>query len=135
MVIQRWQSVFLLLSAIMMGIMAFVPFAVTESGGIYPIDYPFLMVLNLLVAVLLLINIFLYKNLQFQIKLSTINSLLILGSICCSAILTYMPGNDEARFSTSWWFVLPVLAYFLTRLARNRMLADKRLLSAADRLR
>ncbi|MBO5779657.1 MAG: DUF4293 family protein [Muribaculaceae bacterium] len=130
MVIQRWQSLFLLVAAALMAIFAFTPFATIEGAPVASTAYPAFMALNLLCALLLLINIFLFKNLKFQIKQALLNSFLVLGSICCAAVITFTTGA-----SLSWQIALPVVALIFSLFARRRMCADKRLLDSADRIR
>ena len=63
MVIQRWQSLFLLIAVIIMGCLSFSPLATLtvegkEASTIYLTDLPVLMVVDILVAVILFISIF-----------------------------------------------------------------------------
>ena len=60
MVIQRWQSVFLLLASIMMGIFCVLPLATQGNVDFYPYQQPVYLILNALVAVLSFIAIFLF---------------------------------------------------------------------------
>ena len=87
MVIQRWQSLFLLIAVIIMGCLSVSPLATLsvegkEASTIYLTDFPVLMVVDILVAVILFISIFMFKNLKTQMKVTTLSILLI----CCLAI-------------------------------------------------
>ncbi|MDE6125424.1 MAG: DUF4293 domain-containing protein [Muribaculaceae bacterium] len=101
MVIQRWQSVWLLFAAILVAIFCFMPVAViTDTSAGLPADltmadFPVIAVVNSLVALLLFIAIFLYKNTRVQKTVTLLSMLLICVVAAVTAILTFS-GNDEA---------------------------------------
>ena len=71
MVIQRWQSVLLLISAIFVALVGILPYAVTANGvDVCAVQTPVLLCVDILVALLLLIDIFLYRNLRYQMKVT-----------------------------------------------------------------
>lgn len=138
MVIQRWQSVFLLLGAIAMGVFAFLsPASVVMPDGVaqwHALDTLPLFVLDCLVAVIGFIAIFLYSNLKLQKRVAMISMLLTLVSL---ALTVVAPGMATEGVSTVWtWPIgLPVVAAIFFGWARRRMAADERLLKGYDRLR
>ena len=80
MVIQRWQSVFLLLSAIMMGFFCYLPLAQQGEMVFRPYDQVVYLTLNVLIVLLSMISIFLFKNLSRQKVVVKVNLLLIIAS-------------------------------------------------------
>ncbi len=138
MVIQRWQSVFLLLAAVCMGLASFLSLgqhslddAVTV--GVCALDYLPLFAVNILVLLLLLIDIFLYKNLRLQKRVAMVGIILEIVSVVNTALL--MLPSVAMIDVMSWAATLPVVSLILTILARSRMVADERLLKSCDRIR
>lgn len=137
MVIQRWQSVFLLLASVMMGIFSFIPFAtqISDNDGIMrfvPMDAPVYCILNLLVALLLLLAIFMFKNLKRQKTVTLISVMLMVASAVSGGIIAY--GNG---MTIDWGGGVLLLAcsIVMALAAYRRMAADERLLKSYDRLR
>lgn len=135
MVIQRWQSVLLLISAIFVALVGILPYAVTANGvDVCAVQTPVLLCVDILVALLLLIDIFLYRNLRYQMKVTR----LALGLIVVleAAIAAYTcAGLEGATISIIGGIVMPVLALISAFVALRLMLRDYRLLRSADRLR
>lgn len=90
--------------------------------------------LSLLSAVLPLINIFLFKNLQVQKRICLIEILLLIAVITTGAIYGYT-GIDNGAIAWSSLVCAPFLALLADIMAFNRIIADERLLKSADRLR
>ena len=135
MVIQRWQSVLLLISAIFVALAGILPYAVTANGvDVCAVQTPVLLCVDILVALLLLIDIFLYRNLRYQMKVTR----LALGLIVVleAAIAAYTcAGLEGATIFIIGGIVMPVLALISAFAALRLMLRDYRLLRSADRLR
>ena len=155
MVIQRWQSVLLLISAALMACFTFIPFGVitTEdytfnlSGlGFYQAGTPtdgaapivihtwYFFMLSITTIVLLLLDIFLYKNLRLQMRVCMVALLFIVADMCVGGLLGFC-GIDGGQI---WWktvILCPFIAIFSTIFANYRMKADYALLRASDRLR
>ena len=139
MVIQRWHSLFLLIAVIIMGCLSFSLLAKLtvegkEASTIYLTDFPVLMVVDILVAVILFISIFMFKNLKTQMKVTTLSILLI----CCLAIggaFTIFVNKPNAQIELIGALLLLVLALAFTVCAYRFMKKDYRLLRSADRLR
>lgn len=136
MVIQRWQSVFLLLAAVMMGIFNFVPFASqaveAETVSFIPMDAPVYFVLNILTALLLLLSIFMFKNLKRQKTVILVSVLLMIASAVAGGVIAY--GNS---MSVDWGgsVLLLICSVVLALAAYRRVVADERLLKSYDRIR
>jgi|Cm1ome_3_1110798.scaffolds.fasta_scaffold00078_87 uncharacterized membrane protein len=135
MVIQRWQSVLLLISAIFVALAGILPYAVTANGvDVCAVQTPVLLCVDILVALLLLIDIFLYRNLRYQMKVTR----LALGLIVVleAAIAAYTcAGLEGATISIIGGIVMPMLALISSFVALRLMHRDYRLLRSADRLR
>lgn len=135
MVIQRWQSVLLLISAIFVALAGILPYAVTANGvDVCAVQTPVLLCVDILVALLLLIDIFLYRNLHYQMKVTR----LALGLIVVleAAIAAYTcAGLEGATISIIGGIVMPMLALISSFVALHLMHRDYRLLRSADRLR
>ena len=135
MVIQRWQSVLLLISAIFVALVGILPYAVTANGvDVCAVQTPVLLCVDILVALLLLIDIFLYRNLRYQMKVTR----LALGLIVVleAAIAAYTcAGLEGATISIIVCIVMPMLALISSFVALRLMHRDYRLLRSADRLR
>ncbi len=135
MVIQRWQSVLLLISAIFVALAGILPYAVTANGvDVCAVQTPVLLCVDILVALLLLIDIFLYRNLRYQMMVTR----LALGLIVVleAAIAAYTcAGFEGATISIIGGIVMPMLALISSFVALRLMHRDYRLLRSADRLR
>ena len=140
MVIQRWQSVYLLLAIFAMILVFIRPFGTvadqtqeTLVERITP-DYPVFLIVNILITLLLLIDIFLFRNLKVQRLVAAVCILLILASAATAFLI--IKGSGEL-----WeiaWTGAPVglvCALICTVIARYRMGQDEKLLKSYDRLR
>lgn len=140
MVIQRIQSIYLLVGAVLMALMSFLtPIgSLIGSDGmptsIYLSDFPTLLILDLLTAVLLFIAIFLFKNLSLQMKVTRISIVLILVT---GALIFTVLYSQVADLQIKWIgvTVLLICSFVSSILALNAMGRDKKLLSSYDRLR
>lgn len=137
MVIQRWQSVLLLLAVVMMAIFCITPLATYETGeqaAVYVKDAPVLMTVALLVAVLLFISIFMYKNLKRQITVTLLSIMLIAVTLVTGIFVVYRacPG---AELVIVGGVSLLVIALIFALAAYRFMKSDQRKLRSYDRLR
>ena len=135
MVIQRWQSVLLLISAILVALAGILPYAVTAEGAdVCAVQTPVLLCVDILVALLLLIDIFLYRNLRHQMKVTrlALSLIVVLGATIAAYTCA---GFEAATISIIGGIVMPVLALVSTYAALRLMRLDYRLLRSAVRLR
>lgn len=133
MVIQRWQSVFLLLAAIMMGCSCMLPLATMGEATLTPASQPVYLVLNALIAVLTLISIFLFKNLSRQKTVVKVNFFLIVASIITAGIMIFSTADASID-----WIGAPLLvicSLVMTLAGYRRICADEKLLKSYDRIR
>lgn len=134
MVIQRWQSVFLLLASIMMGVFCALPLASQGDVDFYPYQQPVYLILNALVAILSFVAIFLFKNLARQKMVVKVNAFLIVASAIVGAIIIYV-GMPNLEILWTAGPLLLICSFLMTIAAIRRINQDDKLLKAADRIR
>ena len=149
MVIQRIQSVYLLIAVILMVVFAFVPaltfeladktvlYGALETGraGNLHIN-PLLITLIILISLLAFIDIFLYKNLQRQMTVCFVDIIIGLAMFIAICVQAYMVGTREGvTLQWQWHLILPALSLIFLMLAHKSMSNDKKKLRDADRLR
>lgn len=152
--IQRIQSVYLLIIAILMVITLFMPLAVLQQGdALFRLDatglstmtdepeliYPAwgLFALTAIIALIAAATIFLYKRRILQIRLCIFNGLLLLGFYGFFAYLVYTLKGDIAGVDISVRLALgfPLINLILDYLAIRNIGADETLVRSLDRLR
>lgn len=134
MVIQRWQSMYLFLASIMMGIFCYLPLASQADIDFRPYQQPVYLILNVLIAMLSLLAIFMYKNLSRQKTVVKVNAFLIAVSAIVGGIIVYM----NMPHVEILWTAGPLLlfcSFLITIAAFRRINHDEKLLKAADRIR
>ena len=129
----------LLIAAIFIGVFCFTPFATVAAEGAEPTamfvkDAPVLLILNIVVAALLLITIFMYHNLRQQMKMTILAIVLICASMVTSGFVIGV-GMENATPVLLGGVVLLVLALLFALLASRGMKRDHKLLRSMDRLR
>ncbi len=145
MVIQRIQSLYLLLVAVVMGIFAFLPViganvdgsqlavgAVASCGVTQPSWL--LLCLDVLIALLSLIAIFKYRSLPFQQRLCGVIVALIVALLVCIGVVFFQQKGQCAAV-LRWSVALPCVALVLALLARKGIKHDRKLLSDSERIR
>ena len=150
--LQRIQTVYLLLVAVLMGVTAVSPlaifkdvqgnFLVLESLGVFfegQKAYPTWGIVSVagFSALLSFLNIFQFKNRKKQIKLCAFNTILIL--FLYVTIATYLYFGQRALVltfeSVQYGVVLPVIALIFNVLALVKIKADEKLVRSLDRIR
>ncbi len=149
MVIQRIQSVYLLIAIILMVVFAFFPALTFELGGrqfvygaleagkvgVTHVD-PLMLMLIILISLIALMDIFLYKNLQRQMTVCFVDILIGIAMIVAICIVAVLESRREGIVITpQWYLILPVLSIVFLMLAHKSMSNDKKKLRDADRLR
>ncbi|MDE6198573.1 MAG: DUF4293 domain-containing protein [Muribaculaceae bacterium] len=130
-----------MIATVLMALFAFLPFASVAVGplaaDLCPKDFPVYLILNLLIAILLFIAIFMYKNLKLQKKVTLLSMVLI----CCSAVtggfLLYGPNAPKGVVALEWGggVLLLIGALVFALLAYRGIGKDQRTLSSYDRIR
>ncbi|EGJ71192.1 hypothetical protein Bcop_0985 [Bacteroides coprosuis DSM 18011] len=149
--IQRIQSVYLLLVTVILAVSAFLPLGYfsTDEGMSDAVFKPLglaledgtystwaLFSLLMLGAVLALITIFLFKNRPMQIRISIFNSILIIGY--CAALIYFifkLQNTFDIKFFMKWTICLPIVALILNYLAIRGIGKDEVLVRSYDRIR
>ncbi|MDE7025130.1 MAG: DUF4293 domain-containing protein [Paramuribaculum sp.] len=149
MVIQRVQTLYLLLGVVAMSVFLFVPFGYTtfaDAGNIMlsawrPLDMAGLLVPSCASIFLMLVAVFLFKSQGVQRMVVVFSSLLALASI--GVVVYFMTaGFADANAAVSvtgskwsWGVALPVCAVLLQVAAIRGITRDMNLLASYDRLR
>ena len=157
MVIQRWQSLMLLIATIVMVVFTFmslghiqyqdyilnftaIGFNVENSdinntpiSGFVAYTWP-LFVVSFLSFIMPLITLFLYKNLQLQKKLCLIEILFLMAVIITCVLYGYKTFEEGL---ISWTIITgaPIIAICAVVMAYYRISADLKLLRSVDRIR
>ena len=148
--IQRIQTVYLLVVAILMVVMMSLPvgsfvaadYTATVFNNLSLVapdgtaDYaPWAMFAILMVsAVVTLGTIFLYKKRMLQIRLTIFNIILLLGYYGTLVTFVFML-KGENSFTPSWTVILPLISIILDWLAIRAIVKDEMLVKAYERLR
>lgn len=139
MVIQRIQSVYLLLVAILMAVYSFMNVVLVQSS-VNPMEKLSLFdastvsfMLSLLVAVLSAVTIFKYKKLNLQITLCSCNIVLILGQLTVLVLEVIAKNYISIEFFIS--NTMPVISIILLALSIAGIRRDKKILGSYDRIR
>lgn len=141
MVIQRWQTVWLIVAAVMMCVFCFVPMAIVPGAPgdpnsatfLSPVDMPVFLIVSGLAAVLLLIGVFLYKNTRRQKTVTLVSMLLIVAVLIAEVIVFFTWDDGRPEWLGSVFLLIGALVFAL--MAYLGIRKDERLLKAADRLR
>lgn len=150
--IQRIQSLYLLLTAILVAVAAFMPmgrFVMADgwTSAFRPLglDMPSgafqstwgLFGILLLSAIIALGTIFLYINRTLQIRLTVLSTLLLVGYYIVFAVFAFMlkGGIEGASFRIGWALCLPAVGIILNYLAFRGIYADEVLIKSLNRLR
>ncbi len=149
MVIQRIQSVYLLIAVILMVVFAFFPALTFELGGrnfvygaleagkvgVTHID-PLMLTLVILISLIALMDIFLYRNLQRQMTVCFVDIIIAIAMLVAIGIVAIVQSRREGIIITAQWsLIFPVLSIVMLMLAHKAMSNDKKKLLDADRLR
>ncbi len=155
MVIQRWQSVLLLVAVVMMGLFSFMSLGQVETSdfsfnfsalGLCPEGIPtsgetpecistwYLFAVSLLSGVLSLVAILTFRQYKLQKNLCLLTMLLICCVICLTAMIGYNT-IDEAGVSWSSIVCAPFISLIAVIMAEQRIVADHRKIMSVDRFR
>lgn len=150
--IQRIQTVYLLIVAILSVVMMFLPVGsfVGADYSVPPIEFtnlavvavdgtanyaPWaLFVLLVAIAVISAVTIFLYKKRMLQIRLTVFNCVLLVGYYATLITFVFMLKGD-CRYVPSWTVCLPFVSLVLSWLAIRAIGKDEMLVKAYERLR
>lgn len=155
MVIQRWQTVLLFVAAAVMACFSFMSLGQLQTPditlnfkslgffqegisteGVNPIELHtwYFFMLSITTIVILLIDIFLFKNLRLQQRVCQVAILFIVADACVAGLLGYR-AIEGSVISWSTVALCPFIALFSAVFAYYRMASDYALLKASDRIR
>ncbi len=135
--IQRIQTFFLLIAALIAGVSPFfLPLGVTEEGvARYGIDEPLVLVVFVVSALLALLVIFMYKKRQNQFVVNRLNiilNLFLLGFFVYRSLS--LSGGTEVP-EKGIGMLIPVFSIVFLVLANRAIKKDEDLVKSVDRLR
>ncbi|WP_300725462.1 DUF4293 domain-containing protein [uncultured Bacteroides sp.] len=148
--IQRIQTVYLLIVAIMMVVMMSFPvgsfytetsvsemsnIALTVADGTVSYAPWALFAILVIVAVLSIVTIFLYSKRMLQIRLTIFSIIVLIGYYATAAAFVFFKFNELGSFSPSWTLCLPVVSIIFNWLAIRAIGKDEMLVKAYERLR
>lgn len=153
--IQRIQSLYLLVATLLMGVTLFAPVAsfTVASGDIFTLSAfelssvsvsqstIWMGILMVLATVLPLVTIFLYKRRMLQVRLCAVEIVLLLGCIAFEIIYFCLTGANaledlgvEHRH-LGWAAIMPVVSLILVALAARATFQDEITVRSFDRIR
>ena len=139
--IQRIQTIYLIIAIILLGLFCTSSLGFTNNDEaaesitrIMVQDYPVLLIVGIATAVLLLINIFLFRNLQLQKRVTLISMLLMVALAAAGLFVVYgsVPGA-EIMWIGGVFMLIGAMLFAL--LAYNGMKKDEKKLRDSDRIR
>lgn len=148
--IQRIQSVYLLLAAIALIIAMCLPagYFVGEGGLILPfkpLGIAFaegtfqstwgLFGILLLSAVTACCTLLLFRNRKLQMRMTVFNSILLIGYYIAFGVFVYVLNDDSFSFRFGWALSLPLICIILNYLAYRSIHRDDEMVKAVDRIR
>ena len=150
--IQRVQTIYLLLAAVLMGLSIAGPFGYFHSSdnNLYTLNgigfwassglikYTWgILIVNALCALLAFATIFFYKNRKLQLRMCLTNVFLILFSYVTVGTYAYSVQEKlSITFdSVGYSLILPVIAWIFVILAFSRIKKDEKLIKSLDRIR
>lgn len=146
MMIQRWQSVWLLLASICVALFCFMPMALLSFEGavpadgasasfLSPADNTVFLIVGIVVAVLLVLDIFMYRNTRRQKQVTVLSMLMIAVLAACGVLMVYGVEHEGAKVEWMGSILLLLGAFIFSLLAYRGIRHDENLLKTADRLR
>jgi hypothetical protein len=135
--IQRIQSVYLLLAAVAAIAFLFIPFGtVVDNGNVILLKGNMNPIFDVIVGVIItiaMVSIFLYKNRKNQALLVLLNIIISIVFIAFESFGAYTHQKDNFHFSIG--FILPVFILIFNFLAYKGIKSDEALVKSMDRLR
>jgi len=136
--IQRIQSIYLLLAAVLTGGLSFV-FNLWKDGEslVFAIDKPVTLALFLASAIMSLVAIFMFKNRKSQFVMGRLNIILnfILLIVLVYLSQTSSGGVESPEKGVGLGMFLPIISIVMLVLANKAIKKDEDLIKSVDRLR
>ena len=147
--IQRIQSVFLLIAAILCGITVFAPLAWFGAEGEMAVLHAFVLeqgasseampvwtgILLVITTLLPAVTIFLFKHRMLQVRLCITEAILCIGALVMMAYTYFSMGSEAASQGVKPAIALPAVALVFVLLAAKAIFRDEMLVRSLDRIR
>ena len=143
--IQRIQSIFMLLASIALFSLFFIPFALSDKATspffedqLFNVnDHTILLVLCILGASVCLISIFLFKNRNLQLRLGYLGIIcsLFLGIVAFWLIYSNANEMSDTNVEDQFGLYIPLISLILIVLANRYIKKDDDLVDSMERLR
>ncbi len=130
---QRLQSLFLLLAAIIMGLLFVFPYAEVAEDDYFAQEYPVQTIFAAIVIIGSLGTIFLFRNRPLQIRISRM-LLIFVAAFIVYAVYQLFQVNFEG-FTFEKGALLPAFAAYCLARAMSQIVKDEKLVKGSDRLR
>ncbi len=149
--IQRIQTVFLFFAFLFTGLLFFIPYAGFVAGDIYSVSFlgiisangvaqiqqPYwLTAIGTVIAIMILITIFLFKNRKLQMKMTLFS---LIAAIALNGAMFLVVNNYKSILASEpvykVGFVFPLIAAIFLFLAYRSINKDEQLIKSLDRLR
>ena len=136
--IQRIQSVYLLLAALAAGLYDFLSLGIDETPqpeiSVTALDHMPVFAVSSAVGLLALATIFLFRNRNLQMRLCRVNLLLI--SVLIGLSVFFLFGNPNGNIETpGFGLAMPIFMFVFSFLAMKKIADDEKLVRSMDRLR
>jgi uncharacterized membrane protein YqjE len=137
--LQRIQSVFLAVALALLGLLFVLPFAATIDAqgkelAVGSTDFP-MVIIQVVTFGVTLINIFLYRQRQRQIRLCIANGVALLAYQAFVLLTVFLLAKQADAVQYKIAIVFPAIAAIFTFLAMRRISRDEALVRSLDRLR
>ena len=134
--IQRIQTVYLIITAIISGLLPFrLPLWTEEGNSIYAQQTLWIAIVFLAVAILALIAVFLYKNRKNQFVLNRLNLILNLFLLGFFVYRSLNLSGEAAVSEKGIGMLIPIFSIVFLALANKAIKKDEDLVKSVDRLR
>lgn len=136
--IQRIQSIYLLLAAVAVVVFNFVALGIDETPEpdvvVFGKNMLALFIPSLVIACISFITIFLFSNRKLQMSITRINLFLVLVLIGLTIYFLFVDQANAVE-SPGMGLILPIFTFLFSFIALKKIGADEKLVRSIDRLR
>ncbi len=108
---------------------------IISSEGEMIVSTFMLTIMEVVIALIALVTIFLFKKRMLQIRLSIFNVVLMVGFYVLLAVYIYVGSKSDLEFQLSYPVVFPLVSAILTYLAIRAIGKDEAMVRSFDRIR
>lgn len=131
--IQRIQTVFLILAAFAMAMLFALPYVEVSNDDYFVREYPIQMIFAGIIILGLIVTVFLFKNRPLQKRIIRSIMLFLLAFIGYAVYQLFLVNFNGLEFEIGG--VLPIFAGYFASRASAKISADEKLVKSVDRLR